>query len=390
MHLFLNCLAASAGGGLTYVRNIIPEIVKCSDLHCTIALRSDLPVSLEAGPNVFFLRLTVPSNAARRFYWEQQHLPEVIRKSGADVLISTGNFALRRSPVPQILLSGNSLYVSETYSRDLLQRGKYGMWLDNRARAYFARRSVHWADCTVAPSHAFAKQLRDWTRRPVQAIHHGFSPEIFFADKTLLPDLIQEKLRPGGDVLRLLFVSHYNYYRNFETLLRSVALVRKRLRQIKVQLFLTCTFRKEDNPGSFDPSSARKLVGELGLIDTVVELGTVPYHHLHKLYKACHIYMTAAYAETFAHPLVEAMACGMPIIASDLPVHREIAGEAASYFPVFSPDALANQVVDLARSPELQKARSDAGCHRASEFSWQKHLLSLVEIASALTNSVHA
>ena len=122
MQLFFNCLAASTGGGLTYIRNVIPEVVKRPDLHCTIALRSDLRISIEAGPNVSLLKLVAPANAARRFYWEQQHLPYVIQKSGADVLISTGNFALRRSPVPQILLSGNSLYVSDDYSRDLVRR----------------------------------------------------------------------------------------------------------------------------------------------------------------------------------------------------------------------------------------------------------------------------
>jgi hypothetical protein len=51
--------------------------------------------------------------------------------------------------------------------------------------------------------------------------------------------------------------------------------------------------------------------------------------------------VTPAYAESFAHPLIESMSSGLPVVASDLPVHREICGDAAIYFPRFSPDALA-------------------------------------------------
>ena len=53
----------------------------------------------------------------------------IIRRSHADVLLSTGNFALRQSPVPQILLSRNSVYTSPDFYRDLLARHEYRTWL---------------------------------------------------------------------------------------------------------------------------------------------------------------------------------------------------------------------------------------------------------------------
>ena len=84
-----------------------------------------------------------------------------------------------------------------------------------------------------------------------------------------------------------------------------------------------------------------------------MELGTVPYRSLHHLYRACHVYVTPAYAESFAHPLVESMSSGLPVVASDLPVHREICRDAATYFPCFSPDALAERVVQVHQSPGL-------------------------------------
>jgi glycosyltransferase involved in cell wall biosynthesis len=384
MRLFLNCLAASAGGGLTYVRNIIPHLSARSDLQATVAIPQRLREKVHAGPNIAFVEIDVPANTARRFYLEQTWLPRRIRESRADALISTGNFALRRSPVPQILLSGNSLYTSPDFYRDLRQRGEYRMWLDTRVRGYLARRSIHWADRTVAPSRSFAKQLQEWTGCNVLSIYHGFDPEFFFADQTPLPPGVQQELDSTTGALRLLFVSHYNYYRNFETLLRAMPILIRCLGRGEVKLLLTCKLRREDNPGSYDASTANALVQRLDISEDVIQLGAIPYHHLHKIYRSCDIYVTPAYTETFAFPLVEAMASGLPIVASDLPVHREISAGAAQFFNAFSPEELADRVVELAQSAEPRERQIEAGLKRAAAFSWAKHVDALADLASGL------
>jgi len=387
MHLFLNCLAASAGSGLTYVRNIVPQLSARPDLRATLTLAPQLRNGLGNPSNISFVELKIPGGAAGRFCWEQALLPRLIRQSGADVLLSAGNFALRRSPVPQMLLSGNSLYTSADFYDDLRERRAYRIWLDTRARAFFARLSVRWADCTVAPSKAFADTLRVWTGGKVVSIYHGFDPEIFFRDQSPLPSAIQNKIDSGGNTLRLIFVSHYNYYRNFETLLRAIPYIQQRLDGRKIQLFLTCKLSSEENSGAFRPANAAALVRQLGIADQVVELGAVPYHHLQQIIRACNIYVTPAYAETFAHPLVEAMACGLPIVASDLPVHREVCGNAAVYFPRFSPRQLAESVVEVARSSEVRQKLVEWGLKRSRDFSWRNHVDEIISLARSLQRS---
>jgi glycosyltransferase involved in cell wall biosynthesis len=110
----------------------------------------------------------------------------------------------------------------------------------------------------------------------------------------------------------------------------------------------------------------------------------VPYLDLHKLYRACDVYVTPSYAETFAHPLVEAMACGVPIVASELGAHREVAGDAAVYFPCFSEEALAARVREVADSAKLSQTLSRNGLQRSVEFSWEKHVEKLVRLARGL------
>jgi glycosyltransferase involved in cell wall biosynthesis len=288
--------------------------------------------------------------------------------------------------VPQILLSRNALYLSNDFLNDLRQRGDYGLWIDTEVKAALARWSVRAADCTVAPSSTFARELQQWTGKDVVSIHHGFDRDLFFRDPAPLPQGVQAKLDATEGLLRLLFVSHYNYYRNFETLLRAIAIVKKRMQPRKVRLILTCKLDSKDNPGVYRAESAARLVEQLRISDEVVEVGSVPYRLLHHLYRSCDFYVTPAYAETFAHPLVEAMASGLPVIASDIAVHNEICGKSALYFPRFSPDALAEQVIQAWRSAEQAAILRQRGLLRSQDFSWEKHIEELLRLARRLAN----
>jgi glycosyltransferase involved in cell wall biosynthesis len=386
MHLFLNGLAASAGGGLTYLRNVLPHLSAHPEVRVTAAMNPQLRREFSGLPRVSLPEINFHAGTVVRFWQEQTSLPSAIRKSGADVLLSVGNFALRKPPVPQILLSRNSLYTSTDFLNDLRQRHEYGLWLDTRIKGSLARRSIQWADRTVAPTEAFAQELRRWAGREVVAIHHGFDHEAFFRDQTPLAEDIRQKLdrEKEKDTLRLLYVSHYNYYRNFETLFRALPLMRERLRGRKLRLFLTCCLRSEDNPGSYSAEAAAALVTQLGVGDSVVELGAVPYSLLHYVYRACNVYVTPAYAESFAHPLVEAMASGLPVVASDLAVHGEICEDAAIYFQRFSLEELAAKVCQIGSSDGLAHQLSKRGQERARAFSWDKHVDKLLELATKL------
>lgn len=389
MHIFVNGLSASAGGGLTYLRNVLPHLAGRGDVRVTAALA--VPLRHEfSGLNQQLLETNFPPGTAQRFLYEQCQIPRLIRQSKANVLLSPGNFAIFRSPVPQIVLSRNALYTSRDFANDLRDRGEYRLWLDNAVKSAFARRSVGVADCTIAPTAAFARELHLWTGKDVTAIHHGFDHDLFFRDQTPLPPEIESKLAGAASSLRLLFVSHYNYYRNFETLIRAIPLLKKKLYPRTVRLILTCSLTSESNPGDYRAESAAALVENLRLRDEIIELGSTPYRSLHHLYRACDLYVTPAYAETFAHPLVEAMASGLPVIASDIAVHREICGGAALYFSRFSPQELAESVLHAARSHDQIAAMRTTGLSRARDFSWNQHVEQLLETMRRLTKNLTA
>jgi glycosyltransferase involved in cell wall biosynthesis len=382
MRLFINSLAASAGGGLTYIRNVLPQMAAIPGLQITVAVAPNLQKEFEGASNIEFIELQI--SGIRRFWQEQVALKELIRRSRSDILLSTGNFALMGSPVPQILLSRNSIYTSADFYSDLLSRHEYRMWLDSRIRAVLARKSIRWADLTVAPSESFAAELRSWTNTKVLAVHHGFDRVAFTRDSQPLNAEVEQQLRNAEPCFKLLFVSHYNYYRNFETLIRALPLLRDGLGPRRFKLLLTCKLSAGQNPGAYRPELAVHLGKKLGVSDLVVELGAIPYRQLHHLYRRADAYVSPAYTETFAHPLVEAMSSRLPVVASDLPVHREICGDAAVYFPPFSETDLAECILRLVNSTEAAERMAILGEERSIQFSWKTHVEEIVRLAETL------
>ena len=65
MHLFLNCLAASAGSGLTYVRNVVPQLAARPELRATLALTPQLRNGLGHSHNISFLEVETASGSGR-------------------------------------------------------------------------------------------------------------------------------------------------------------------------------------------------------------------------------------------------------------------------------------------------------------------------------------
>jgi glycosyltransferase involved in cell wall biosynthesis len=390
IHLFVNALAATAGGGLTYVRNVIPQIAARNDAMATVLLDTGLRREFQAPSNIEFLEWEGTSQPALRFWLEQRMVRRLAFRSGAGVLLSAGNFAIWNSPLPQLLLSRNSLYTSGDFDRDLRSRGETRLWLDTRLKAEFAKWSILAADRVVAPSQSFAEELQRWTGAPIAAVQHGFDREMFLRDNSPLPDAVRQKLECAGGALRLLFVSHYNYYRNFETLIRALSTIRRGLAPRPVRLFLTCELAPGANPGAYRPERAAALVRQLNLSDEVVELGSVPYSLLHYVYRSADVYVTPAYAESFAHPLVEAMSSGLPVVASDLPVHREICRDAGVYFERFSQEDLAQRILAVAGSSKLASRMAQAGVMRASAFSWRRHVDLILSLAREVSTQNQA
>ena len=103
-----------------------------------------------------------------------------------------------------------------------------------------------------------------------------------------------------------------------------------------------------------------------------VTLGNTPGALLRETLPSATALVSCSHAEGFGLPLVEAMAAGIPIVTADIPVSREVAGEAALYFPPGDAQTLAQVLGQLVAQPELRRDYAQRARQRASQYTWER------------------
>ena len=159
----------------------------------------------------------------------------------------------------------------------------------------------------------------------------------------------------------VLFVSSLWEYKNCDGLLRAWALARGDLPGR--QLAIVGAGRDERYLASL-----RALVAELRIGDDVVFVGGVPLHETVSFYRAADAFVYPSHNETFGLPILEAMACGCPVVTSDTSAMPETAGGAAVLADPKDPASIARAIAEAA-GPRRDFLR-DAGLKRAAEFTW--------------------
>jgi glycosyltransferase involved in cell wall biosynthesis len=138
----------------------------------------------------------------------------------------------------------------------------------------------------------------------------------------------------------------------------------------------------------------RALVEELQLGGSILELPRVDHHVLAAIYRYVALVLLPSEREGFGLPLVEAMACGTPVVASDLPVLREVGGEAAIFCETGNVEVWVESIAELLAErkmhPERWLARREAGFAQAAKFSWREYARRMVEIYRSVLNSGQA
>jgi glycosyltransferase involved in cell wall biosynthesis len=398
-NVLLNALASTAGGGITYLRNVLPRLGAVDDFNRYFVLVPAGHLNQFSGfatERLSIETVEISGGSLGRLFWEQTVLRNHINTRNINVLVSLGNFALFASPIPQILFNRNDLYFSEYFEGDLKDRGLYSRLISHRFKSLLARYSIKQADINVTPTRAFADRIRrhDGSRKSgFEVLSFGFDAHLFTANDEPLPAEQLDKLDLSEDCYRLLYVSHYNYFRNFETLIRALPMIKRQINDRtgkNVQLVLTTDIRRGAIYGDYDATFAADLIERLGVRKDIAMLGGMPYDRLHRVYRLCDLFVCPSYSESFGHPLVEAMAMGLPVAAANLEVHREICGEASVYFDVFDEEDLAKQCVRVLTDRQQREDMKKRGSVRSRLFSWNSHvngLVALIERVSSIRRS---
>jgi glycosyltransferase involved in cell wall biosynthesis len=373
LRVVVNAVAARMGGAATHLPNFLrtagrrhPEstFVACVNSEWRLP---DLP------PNVRLVNAGTRRNRAAHAAWDQWGVARAAVRESADVLLSLLNFGPVRPPVPHVVLERNPVYFCPFYLETL--RGMRA--LNVAATRRLAHAVMRAADRVVTPSAAMREMIRarcpDLPQEKFRVIPHGFAEAAFRGNAPLPADAAGLMAEPRGT--RLLYVSHAASYKGVEILLEGSRVLRD---ELAVLATTWLTIAPEDWPEGY--SRYTGFIERHGLETQVRLLGRIPHGAVHRVYEAADIFVYPSLCESFGFPLVEAMASGLPVVAADLPLNREMCGDAATYYPARDAVALAREVARVAGDTGLRARLADAGRQRARHFSWDDHVDRIMDV----------
>jgi glycosyltransferase involved in cell wall biosynthesis len=173
----------------------------------------------------------------------------------------------------------------------------------------------------------------------------------------------EEDEKPGlvPDVPFLLHVGSCIPRKRVDVLLDVFAQVRSRFRDLRLV-----------KVGGDWTSAQKEQIGRLGIGNAIQHDRGLGRQTLAAYYRRAAIVLQPSGAEGFGIPILEALACGAVVVASDLPALREVGGDAVIYCPVANVEAWSEAVVKLLEQPGSAPARS-LRLHQAARFSWRSH-----------------
>jgi len=247
-----------------------------------------------------------------------------------------------------------------------------------RASAY-----VRWfhntCDYVTAPSRSVFAELGD-PQRPYQVISNPIDTVLFrpasAAQRQALP------ARSGQTRPVITYAGRLGAEKNIEVLVRAMAVLRDR--GVFAELMLA-------GHGAHEPI-LRSLVATLRIDRQVRFLGTLPQADLAPLLQASNVFAIMSTSETQSMVLLQAMACGLPVVAADSRALPEFVTAANGVLvPPHDPQALATALADLLAAPQRQSALGAAGRRIAEQYSvetvtdeWETLYRSVLQRSSAV------
>lgn len=295
-------------------------------------------------------------------------LPAQLIKDGIDFLHSTFTpppFAVR----PEVLtVHCLSSFVHPEFYSPLVA------WRLNSLLRIGMRR----AQCVLCVSQSTADDVHQRFgvgRERLAVAHNGVSAQFEPVAPKIARDRVRRELNIDGPYA--LFVGKLEPRKNVTRLLEAFAMFR---RETKSETRLVLAGNRTAVTPAIDAQIAR-----LGLQDAVVRPGYAPTELLASLYSGARMFLLPSLWEGFGIPIVEAMACGTPVLTSSVTCLPEIAGDAAVIVDPESVASIADGIARLDGSEELRRTLSARGLERARLFTWENSARSTLAAYQRMT-----
>lgn len=219
------------------------------------------------------------------------------------------------------------------------------------------RYAANHAAAIISPSQSTKRDIIAYTgvhKDLVRTIYHGiYSQKV----KSGHVATLKQMTKPF-----ILFVGRIEYKKNIVQLIRAFNMIKNKH---DIQLVLA------GKPGVGYPEIKRKIQASKHSCD-IIETGYLPDKDVDALYDQASVFVFLSRYEGFGFPVLEAMSFGCPVVCSDLPVLREVGGEAAIYVDQTDSGHIAKQIQSVLDQRQPIQILKKKGAKQVGKFTWQK------------------
>ena len=293
--------------------------------------------------------------------WEQFLLPKAAEAAGCDILHCTSNTAPIRCKVPVITIIHDIIYLERL---NLLKKGatlyqKFG----NLYRRLIVPTVARTSKAVVTVSNYEKERIKNFLglTNELYAIYNGVGEHFkVIEDKDVL---LAARIKYNLPERFLFFLGNTDPKKNTPNVLRAFAEINRKS-DIAYKLVML----------DFDENALLAILKNIGCTEIrkdIVMTGYVPNAELPVIINQCKVFLYPSLRESFGIPILEGMACGVPVITSNTSSMPEVAGNAAAIVDPAKPKEIANAIEKILSDEEYRLALCEKGVERAKMFSWR-------------------
>lgn len=365
----VNAVAASSGGAISFAASLLPHLAREMPNLTVFATSPRLASLREVG-----IRVVLPFGRRNRalplrLIWEQAQLPSLLGEF--DVLCGLGGFAVRRSPIPQAVVHHNALHFQARHLyqtpreqiRIAIERAYLACTLPKADRIFLLSNAAR-----SAMSQSFFKRFDE----RVSVVHAAVPPFIATEDNEF--PLKCEMCHERGFVL---VVASWYPHKGLGTVTdgyRAAATAGDMPHLVIIA---------QDAPYRYVRRLKERLEGEARVRNDIHLFGGQSRGSVANAFRQAIALVSAATVESFPLTPVEGMMFAKPLILSDIPAHREVAGDAALYFSAGDAAQLASRLHSVV-AKDVAEAMGRQSAIRGRQFTWSSAARSVASELSAI------
>jgi len=317
---------------------------------------------LESSENMHIIELKCPTYPL----WEQMALPRAVKRIKPDLLHCTSNTAPLHCPVPLVLTLHDIIYLEKRQSSSQSWYQEMG-W---HYRRLVVPRILPKCKKIITVSQFERKRILEALHLPSEqlvAVYNGFNSHFHLQPKA--PEITRKYIDSDN---YLFFLGNTDPKKNIPRVLKAYS---EYLKRSEKKLPLLIADLKED--------AIDRILEEEKITDIKSSLrfpGYIANTDLAALYSGAFAFLYPSLRESFGIPMLEAMACGTPIIAGNTSAMPEIAGEKALLVDPFISEDITEGILRLENDDKFYHQQVEYGVIRSKLFSWNNTAKSLLEI----------